>query len=607
MLLFKNTKTFIISTSILCVIFFGAVGLLCSSTKLKWNITETQSYQFKVKTESRSDSPKMSLPVASIMEIEGTLNYKYFEEKDNLIRIGFQLSPVKYSADGIENHNLSDFYSQPFIVEFTKDGDILKIYTENIFPEDYKLIEMLISQMKLVSKTAFWGKWSTIESDSSGLYSSSYSKFFSKTKKKRNKYIIYNNYDNKRNQIIFTSSENVFKTNSKCSWIHSFYSKEKIFFSNMEYNVRSVITCEIDFLSANLSETCTLSNFNNFDSAFKSLSENRKNNLPIQDKIRIDATKENLKKESIRSLVSKFISQTINQSDFERQLADLLIINPDEAYKIYDMIVSKSFSPNVLNSLLVAASLASTDQSQKVLINVSSNPGINFNHRLQASVYLGDLIRINMDSVRLIDSYSQNFSNQNTAILSSAMLCSAARIYGRHSKDYPSEEVDEINRMLNQKLNIAKSTIDTCAVIRAIGNTEEPSFYEKLNDYRKNSNDAFIRAAALESLTKIDSKQASDAIMDSFKNDKDARVISEAVRIQSAREESPEFSKEIASRIVKENDLEIKNSMIEYFMNNGKNDPKIKEALMETLKTETDPNLRIKLHKAIYSKITKPK
>lgn len=586
---------------------FTVGGFLCTSTKIKWDIAELQSYQFKIRMESKSEGGKLSLTGVSLMEINGILNYKYFGRNNDLIRIGFQLSPVKYTINGTEDKIISDFYSSPFIVEFTQNGDILKVYTEGISLEDSSLIEMLINPLKIVSKTAFWGKWSTVESDSSGLYSASYNKSFSETKKKRIKYLKYTDNENKRIQIKFISSENIFTQNNSCSWIQSFYSKEKIFFSNMDSNFISSIFYEMNYISSSLSETSKLNNFNNYDEAFKSITNNRKNNYSVKDRIRLDETKNELQKESVKSLISKLQSNQLSQNEFERKLADYLILNPDEANRIYDMIISSSIPQNIINSCLVAASMASTNQSQKVLIKVSSNPGINFNNRLQASVYIGELKKINIDTIRDIEIYSQNFQDQNTSLLSSAMLCSIGRLYGRQSKDYPSEEYDEIYRFFNQKLDTVKSTTDTCAVIRAIGNTEDSSFYNRINEYRTNSNDGFIRAAALSTLTKIDSNQAEEALIDSFKNDKDSTVVSEAIRLQTLREENPDFTKDVASRIVTETDPEIKTVMIDYFMTNGKNDPKVKESLLESLKSETDPDLRIKLHKAIYSKIQNKK
>ena len=607
MRLFKNTKSIILSVPIFCVLFFTGGGFLCSSTKIKWDISDCQSYQLKIKTETRSMGTKIGLTNSSVVEIEGVLNYKYFDTNNGLIRIGFQLSPAKCTVNGAEHLILSDFYSQPFCVEFASNGDILKIYTENISRDDSEMIETLMNPLKLFSKTAFWGRWSTVESDSNGLYSASYIRSFSETRKNRIKYLNYKNPDNDRIQIKITSSKNIFNQDSNCSWFKSFRSKENIFYSDMDSNITGKVTYEMNYLSDTLSKTSILSNFNNFDTAFNSIKNNRKINYSVRDKIRISETKEQLQKESIRSIISKFVSRKINQGDFERKLADYLIINPEEAFKIYDMIASSSYPQNIANSLLSASSLASTDQSQKVLLSVASNPVISFNNRLQASVFIGELLRINMDTVRAIETGSQNFDDQTNALLSSGMLCSIGRLYARRSKDYPSEEFDEIYSIFSKKLDTAKTTTETCAIIRAIANTEDSSFFDKINDFRKNSDKAAIRAASLETLIRIDNKKSYEILSDSFNNDKNPDVISEAVRLQSAREENADFTNDVVLRILTETDPEVKNAMIDYFMTNGKNNPDVKEKLLEVLKTETNPDLRIKLHKVIYSKINKQK
>lgn len=605
MRLFKNPKSIILSVSAFCVLFFTGGGFLCSSSKIKWDISECQSYQLKIRTETRNTGTKIGLTDSSVIEIEGVLNYRYFDTKNSSTRIGFQLSPVKCRVNGSEHFILSDFYSLPFYAEFASNGDILKIYTENISKNDSEMIEALMNPLKLFSKTAFWGRWSTIESDSNGLYSASYIKSFSETKKTRIKYIKYSNPGNDRIQVKILSSKNLFKQDSNCSWFKSFQSKENIFYSDMESNITGTVTYEMNYLSDNLSKTSILNNFKDFDTAFQVLKNNRRNNYSIKDRIRINESKEQLQKESIRSIISKFESRKSSQIQFERELADYLIINPDEAVKIYDMIASSSYPQNIAYSLLSAASLASTKQSQKVLINTALNPVINFNNRLQAAVHIGELQRIDMETVKAIETGSQNYNDQSNSLLSSAMLCSIGRLYGRRSKDYPSEEFDEIYNIFSKKLDTVKSVTETCALIRAIANTEDSSFFSKINDLRKKSGKAIIKTASLETLARIDKEQAYDILIDSFKNDKNPSVISEAIRLLSTREENTDFTKDVVSRILIEKDSEVKNAMIDYFMTNGKNDPEVKESLLEVLKTETDPDLRIKLHKVIYSKTSK--
>lgn len=273
-------------------------------------------------------------------------------------------------------------------------------------------------------------------------------------------------------------------------------------------------------------------------------------------------------------------------------LADYLRYQPERALDLAAAIRAGRVEEGHQALAFLAMQLAGTAQCESALIGVLGDSQFDAMNRMRAAIALQDLPAPGKAAVDALYGQMNGLKSEDQAGLQVAKT--AALSLGslannlRNSDPLLAQEAEE---KLVEKLNQEKDPQNVSVLLSSLGNTHNPAFEATAAKYLKEPSEG-VRAAAAETLGKIESSNRESLLMQQLGEETSARVKRE---IYTALAQVPEASlaavQSVAERLPDEPRADVRREMIKFIGPHARNDEKVRQALVSAFAGETDDGM----------------
>jgi hypothetical protein len=582
------------------IALYFVYDFILTPSALRWVKGQSQSYSIDITSDLKGIDFAKGTPWHSRSVIKGVLNFRVYDVTDSKVKTGFRFEPETVEINNQTMDRLKNIYSHPFFVDFTPDGRPEKIRVSNkIARDDEKYIRSLIENIQYIQLKG--RKWKVEENDINGTFMSMYASTWGGVSKKRIALKQGKDFFSPVKDIKVLRSNYKYKFDRSCSWIYGLDASEKWRMSGTGADSTGRIKIKAALKSTTIDDSILAVNIEDYEKILQEYGSSPKNNSSVVDEIRLEGLAGTIKKGDYLNFIALMKRGAISDRDFANKMADYFKLYPEDADVVARLIKGRSVNDKTANLIMHAMGYAGTPSCQRALVSLASDSGISADNRLKAAVYLGNVKNPDPVVAANLRNFNYNFNDQNSSLISSAMINTIGSMAGDIGSDDPLSET--LNNILRERLNSSDAGIpEKSSVLHAIGNTGNPVFIGEINKLRKDPS-SMVRSAAMDALASIDGGQAEQALLNTLLTDEDSLVRKRAIRSQSQREYSDTFTREVMNIYGNEQDVIVRLEIVDYLRSNRNNNSSIVPFLTEALKNEKDGELRTKIIKAIHTSL----
>lgn len=610
------TTIIIIIIALIWMVFmsFTAVKLPAyASSACKIKAGERLSYSFSTESELIKSAKATSDDEMNEVNTQmiGNISFLGVSAFKNYTKIAAQLSGTNYSVNGMLDKEKAKALSQPFEFHLHKDCRISDFSFESeVLMADRQIIISLVEglQVELPAETGV-EDWKTIEEDSMGEYRAKYkvkdandmSVILEKVKKDYIK--ISSRFAKKDMTAKIISSDLDITLRPEGKWLEYLSGEETLEL----YDKGNLITRSI----------------NSFD--FIALYKPVRNiALWRHDKSQRDVTmsdfdldleldhptpyKTNVSAKEVsgvtfNEVLSDFLSLTSSEDPTLRKkaldmLVQYLITNPAAATELINSLKRDEIPDNFQQRAVLAFGLAGTEESQKALISILSDPSFSKKNRKTSSIALKIIANPQPEVVdalvrQMHNITSPKFDDDEQEIAISATLALGELGY-RNREDNP-EYLERAKSELLKFLHDEREQSGTPLFLEALGKIKDPSLVPEIAPYLADES-AKIRVMAASALIYMESESAESRIIEYLDEEESIVLRHQVIRMLSTKEgeSSQNLLKKIVLRVSDESDDIVRTGMVHLLVENGIGDESVRQSLLQLLQTETNPrNIRL--------------
>jgi hypothetical protein len=520
--------------------------------ELIWKTGDILTYEYELNSKNLiSEGFIENLPdKENQIKVTSKLLFKVISvDASNVILRGL-IKNYKIKNDEISGKD--DFDKLPFLLKLKKNGEIEKIEYSVLLKESDKININSILYAFQLSFIKNKLSWSTIEKDKFARYSCRYN-------------MKDNDFD-RSNPIFINSIIKINKSNSKIilsnnsSWIRSIsseiafdvYRDKKVVYKTSSAVLITKIQNDNDekfWRLTDKTEDIKQSLEKPFQTRIISTKEQKAEDILNRRAEEVDRSVETtlreLHKQNIgfdvlfNSYVGGMFDNNSVKNQYKKQLFNVLVAylkkNPDDCYKIIDLIKSKKLPEKGSGKLFLLLEKVGHQKAQDLLLSILEKKG-EFTRlsQIRAATSLMGIKNISMESFQRLVNVEQSKMlkekpARNSVLLSIGSFGSVAvnPLIQNEAKEYIKQKVLEITD---------KNDMHNAVVLDAIGNTHNPELIPELKPFIFESKDEVIKDRAIQALIHMPEEQADPVIAEILQAD-DIYNIRSAMELLNKRED----------------------------------------------------------------------
>jgi len=573
---------------------------------IRWKIGDKQMYNINMQIDSRNYSLISKTAKNSLHEIKGILNLIVYDINDKRITTGFQFSRLEVLESKKRNLDLEQLYSTPFIIEFSKNGEIVNYQFPNeLAIEDETLILGIIKGFQVIIPTIKISDWNMVESDMTGKYSAHYQIVDGSIIKKKKQYNDLNSIAEtgiKDLSVIIKSSGTSFLLSKESSWLEAASIDEIVLIKDKKFNsftIKCGIYGSLNKVQYDPDNELFIWKNNDADLIKTAFAKGYKNQVPYIEKRIVSFLKEKYKNENLGNILNSFTDKL----DFKtaNKLAEFLHAYPDETLKIKNYIIANQHKDFKVTNIIFALSRTNFYFTQKALLDIVHNNNINSKLREYTIISMRNFVNPTEELIRSLIFIADTRENASSIELSNTALLALGTLSDK-SKINNKDNSERIKNELLVRLNKNNSDVEkTSIMLKAISNISDESLIPVFQEYSDSSNST-IRAISLSAFASMNDAKSMSILLDHMNNEKDSYVKNIIVDTLIKREPNKDSIAEVSKLVQTEADISIRYKMIQYIVDNRKNYPGVNNTLQDCLKKDfTDKEIAL-VYKGLYSK-----
>lgn len=556
------------------------------------------------------------------LSMEGTLNVRLFDQIDDKVYLGFQLSPVVIRQAEKNISQLAGLYNQFFMVEVSPQGQFLAFY----FPayltsaEEKAAVAELIYPAQTVlpirSPSLPPMQWESAENHGSGHYTARYQ--WQTNEDIHKEKIAYSKISEITSQEWgglklkgkVEESQSKIKLGQNHFWLDSLIQKEHLIFSS-EYGKLSDLVSQFDLQRFSGAYDIHLE-------IWKMSNDPRLVKKHLADMIvapegaanvfetmRLEKLREKYSGIQIDSLLDGLLKGGNTLEQYSEQLHEYLKIYPESAL-ILSQRLRQNLYPQEITAIVIDA-LAEADHllAQKALLELIDDPREAARPQIiQAIMSAGNILH---PETLLINGLWQRIESR--AIEYDTTLLALGRLAGAMQQSGDIGGSQEILIRLNNYLQYPdRSEHDTVLTLKSLKNSQNAEIYPIVKPFL-DVEQTDIRAAAHQALGVLNDTESRTVLLQTFSQDAESQVRLSAFDSLMRRSDNNtiEVVATVAQRLVQENNAELRRGMIQFLGTHKNIDASAITALQQQLPQETDRDMLKEIYKALYSPVIQNK
>lgn len=586
-----------------------------TKANLNWKEGDKKMYKLKVNSFQDASSAQFGLFNSTFKQrVEGTLNFRVLENSNGKLKLAFQFSPLQISLDDRQMPVLEKLNSQLFLAQWNTDGSVI----EWIFPFTIaKKDEIGILQNLLYFQIILSGdkqKWISEESDSLGTFIAKYNSKSDKILKAKVKYKKIESQDGNENenpddkfQSNIQGSYTEFSPDKEGSWLTSASLREKAEISGSSFHINVSREASLEQIPFNPDKDLDIwkDNFN-FEEVKFQMTKEKKNPLSIWEEAEQKRLEKEYQGENFQSLYSKLFknpNQFTDLANMEKMKAYLKHF-PEEALKIPDLLIKGKISGNHIIEVIHLLATTGHKESQSALVSILSNKEQTAHARMQALAGFQEVRNPSEDSANALwriyefRKTEQDRDYSNTAVLALGTVALHTKQQEIAGKD--SLPVKIKSRILSELSQSNKDPIKLAVLLDATGNTGDSSLFPKIKEYAK-SEDKVARASLYSALGNFKDKDSLDFLKNNVTKEESPEGRIKIMQSLLHRKGDKDVAKTIQDSVQIESDVNARQYMLQYLIQNKNDVTDYKKTLEKLLETETNESNRELIYTGIHS------
>jgi len=542
------------------------------------------------------------------ISLTGTLNMRLLEVKNDRIRAAIQIYPVKVKIGPQEIPDAEKIYSALFFTEISKEGEFLNFdFNNEIASDDEKSVMNTVRSFQCVIEDGFLKNWTVKEKDSNGTASVHYTAEDCLIKKRKESYISVHPsaaQDSSDTKIEVKNSSYIVKYDKNSSWISEMNGQELLAFVSgknvfLKTSTRINLKKLADISDPSLAVWGDGLNYGAIKSRWSSLPKNRISFAMASEQMKI---KQKIGNKKFDQYLKEFFSthQKFTSSALT-DIVDYLRAFPEESAMVPDLLLSLKLNQQQRAILTHALARAAHPEAQDALTRIMKGAGFLKENRVQAVIAFADIPVPQKNSVNALwETYNNTSAGgeiSNTAILS---LGSISKTFSGSEEDRDKELSEEIVNRIKADLQSVTDTGRQAALLHAACNTGDNDFIKPVSSFFSNENPN-IRSSAAASISRLPSEEVDQILCEQLNSETDINVRGSIVTALTNREPTDESVKTVIEQVGREDNEIVRGSMYNYLMKNRDN-PGVKEKLLELKKTESSLACRKIINRALNTK-----
>ena len=344
----------------------------------------------------------------------------------------------------------------------------------------------------------------------------------------------------------------------------------------------------------------------NFEEVKFQMTKEKKNPLSIWEEAEQKRLEKEYQGENFQSLYSKLFknpNQFTDLANMEKMKAYLKHF-PEEALKIPDLLIKGKISGNHIIEVIHLLATTGHKESQSALVSILSNKEQTAHARMQALAGFQEVRNPSEDSANALwriyefRKTEQDRDYSNTAVLALGTVALHTKQQEIAGKD--SLPVKIKSRILSELSQSNKDPIKLAVLLDATGNTGDSSLFPKIKEYAK-SEDKVARASLYSALGNFKDKDSLDFLKNNVTKEESPEGRIKIMQSLLHRKGDKDVAKTIQDSVQIESDVNARQYMLQYLIQNKNDVTDYKKTLEKLLETETNESNRELIYTGIHS------
>lgn len=586
-----------------------------TKASLHWKEGNKKMYQISTLSFQDASSTQFGLFNSTFTQrVEGTLNFRVMDHSNGKVKLAFQFSPLQIYLDDKRMPVLEKWNSQLFLAEWNTDGSVIEwIFPSTIAQKD----EIGILQNLLYFQVILLGdkqKWISEESDSLGNFIAKYNSKSDRILKAKVKYTKIDSKDNGSNvnpdenfQSNISASYSELIPDKEGSWLTSASLREKTEMTGSSFHInlsREGTLMQIPFIPDSDLDIWK-DNFNYEEIKFQ-MTKDPKKSLSIWEEAEQRRLEQEYKGENFQTIYTKLFKNPNQFTDLANmeKMKEFLKHFPEEALKVPDLLLKGKISGNHIIEIIHLLATTGHKQSQSALVSILSNKVQSAHSRMQALAGFQEVTNPVEDSaIALWKVYESRKTEQDRDYSNTAVL--ALGTVALHTKQQEIAGKDSLpakikTRIISELSQSGKDPNRLAVLLDASGNTGDSSLFPKIKDYVK-SEDKIARSSLYSALGNFKDKDSLDFLKNNVSKEESPEGRIKIMQSLIHRQGDKEVTKTVQDSIQTESDINARQYMLQYLIQNKKDVNEYKKTLEKLLETETNESNRELIYTGIHS------
>jgi hypothetical protein len=547
-----------------------------------WTQGEDRAYRVHLSSRLSVRAPGQEEPQDLTQVIEGVLAMQIHDTEADEIRVAFRLMDPSFVVSGTADAAMARLLSIPFEVEFSADGEPRQFrMTGELEPQHRDVLKEVIRTFQVLIPQDAGDRWHTIEEDANGQYEADYtSPGPGRIEKRKARYVA--GTGGRRVELLSSLIRVSLAAGS--SWLHT-----------VDVRDETVVEVAKGFvIHANLHATLTPTS----SPPAQSFMGAARSAMPEAAPTRLEQPEDSpparppsgAERRLLDSLVAR-LDAGEDSADVRRALEELLLQVPALADLVPEMIDESRLKDHTAATLLHVLELAGTPESQEALTCVLNDGRRSRVSRLRAIVALGGVVHPTKETMAQLwtcfadRSHELGVDLSNTAVL--ALGCMS-----RSLRDVDPERYEQSKSRLLEALRGGFDSRQVSMVLKALGNSGDPSLVDSISPYLDASVSS-VRSAAAQSLGGMDRPDTRTLLTRHLARETNgwarAAIAESLVRLAAP----PPATLELANEMVRsEKDTVARLALVKLLAANLRTYPAARATLSRLLETEEDETIR---------------
>ncbi len=581
-------------------------------TRFQWRAGDRHMYSFEMNTHVVTRNLLTGMFGSFSQGISGTLNMKVLSAEEGAVSAVMQLHPVSVVMGEKNDPNMERLFSMVFMVTFDRSGKMKKLMFDNsISEEDEKMVANLVRALEVAVPGTILSTWKETGEDENGTFESRYKESKTNILKRKIAYVRKPKTRTRHGKdvaIRVARSAFRFQVDREGSWFTYLRGREQLEISEPQTKSVQVSTgIELDVARVPFEPDPGARIWSLSDSASvkRALAAGSKNPVSLRTEMRLAALDRQMGGVTLDKVLAGVAGEKKIPFSAIQLLRDYLLMKPDDALKIPDLLQRGGISSSRSAAIIHALGLAGTPQAQQALIGIMNNPIHDTMNRMRAVSELGSVVHPAAGTIDELWRTAAIRGDRESAELANTTLLALGGL-SAVQRDIDDKVSSEINARL---VDMAKNAIDTkeaSLALQAIGNTRDSSLSDAVVGYL-GSDSPEIRSAAAYALRNMDDEGSLNALSKMLSKEENPQVKQAVVGSMLNRPATADTMKSMSRQTLRETDDSTRHVMYQYLVKNRERYPDVKETLAKCLDIERSPQARVLLYKGIYSKTKSPR